>query len=348
MSAPSITVEEKGFADANNVPTRALVDSDRHVQCDVLTLANSPNFDVALSTRASEATLNALKNALSSVGADKVRVSVIDSLPAGANKIGSVDVESLPSLPAGTNKIGSVDAYKAGTWNVDNLLNPHPVSVTNQIARDADGHGQVDVLTMPSISVSLEEKGFADANNVPTRALVDSDRHVQCDVLTMPSVSVSLETPYPVYAVAVNASAVAASKHHLSIWNGSSSYVKVRKAAVSMHSTATVSGFIMQFIMQRASAISGGTALTIVKLDNRDPDLPSGISAATGATVTLKEAPIAIFTLNPEETGSQGFVQFDVPKPIVVAPNEGITIQQYATAGVGLFNAVVYFTVETS
>jgi hypothetical protein len=104
----------------------------------------------------------------------------------------------------------------------------------------------------------------------------------------------------------------------------------------------------MQFIMQRASAVSGGTALTIVKLDNRDPAPPSGISAATGATVTLQEAPIAIFCLNPEETGSQGHVQFDVPKPIVVAPSEGITIQQYATAGVGLFNAVVYFTVEGS
>jgi hypothetical protein len=130
MQVPSITVEEKGFADANNVPTRALVDSDRHVQCDVLTLANPPNFDVALSTRASEATLSALKNALSSVGADKVRVSVIDSLPAGTNKIGSVDVDSLPSLPAGTNKIGGVDAYKAGTWNVDNLLNPHPIQLT--------------------------------------------------------------------------------------------------------------------------------------------------------------------------------------------------------------------------
>jgi hypothetical protein len=89
-----------------------------------------------------------LKNALSSVGADKVCVSVIDSLPAGANKIGSVDVATLPSLPAGTNKIGSVDvaslpslpagtnkiggvdAYKAGTWNVDNLLNPHPIQLT--------------------------------------------------------------------------------------------------------------------------------------------------------------------------------------------------------------------------
>jgi hypothetical protein len=113
-----------------------------------------------------------------------------------------------------------------------------------------------------------------------------------------------------------------------------------------MHNTAAVSGYIMQYILQRASAISGGTALTINKLDNRDPALPSGITASTGATVTLKEAPLAIFTLNPEETGSQCYVQFNPPKPIVVAPSEGITIQQYATAGVGLFNAVIYFSVE--
>jgi hypothetical protein len=155
-----------------------------------------------------------------------------------------------------------------------------------------------------------------------------------------------IEQENPVYAVAVSASAVAASKHHLSIWNGSSSYIRILKVIVAMHSTATVSGYAMQYILQRASAVSGGTALTIVKLDNRDPDLPSGISAATGATVTLKEAPISIFALNPEETGSQVHVQFEPPKPIVVAPSEGITIQQYATAGVGLFNAVIYFSVE--
>jgi hypothetical protein len=155
-----------------------------------------------------------------------------------------------------------------------------------------------------------------------------------------------IEYVNPVYAVAVSASSVAASKHHISLWNGSTSYLRIIAVIVGMHSTATVSGFDMQFIMQRASAVSGGTALTIVKLDNRDPDPPSGISAATGATVTLKEAPIAIFTINPEETGGDNWRYFTPPKPIVIAPNEGITIQQYATAGVGLFNAVIYFSVE--
>jgi len=155
-----------------------------------------------------------------------------------------------------------------------------------------------------------------------------------------------IEYENPVYAVAVNASAVAASKHHLTIWNGSTSYIRILKTIVAMHETATVSGYIMEFIMQRASAVSGGTALTVVKLDNRDPNPPSGISATTGATVTLKEAPLAIFALNPEETGSYSMFDFTTPKPIVVAPSEGITIQQYATAGVGLFDAVIYFSVE--
>jgi len=167
MPSISVTVEEKGFSDANNTPTRALVDADRHVQTDVLsfpvtrgdwlsTLPNPPaldvnlstrasettlsaiktqtdkltfdesnrlkvlleslpnpsNLDVALSTRASESTLSALKNALASVGTDKFRVSLVDA------------------LPAGTNTIGNVNAIKSGTWNIDNLLNPHPIQLT--------------------------------------------------------------------------------------------------------------------------------------------------------------------------------------------------------------------------
>jgi hypothetical protein len=155
-----------------------------------------------------------------------------------------------------------------------------------------------------------------------------------------------IEYENPVYAVAVSASAVAASKHHLTLWNGSTSYLRILAAMPSMHSTAAVTGFVMQYIMQRASAVSGGTALTVVRLDPRDPAPPAGISAVTGATVTLKEVPLAIFTLNPEETGGIAWILFVPPKPIVLQPNEGITIQQYATAGVGLFNAVMYFAVE--
>jgi hypothetical protein len=50
---------------------------------DTLTLINSKldSLDVALSTRASESTLAAIKAALASVGTDKLRTSVVDALP---------------------------------------------------------------------------------------------------------------------------------------------------------------------------------------------------------------------------------------------------------------------------
>lgn len=57
---------------------------------------------------------------------------------------------------------------------------------------DSEGDVQVDVKSMPPVSVEVAEKGFADAANVPARALVDADRHVQTDVLSMPPVSVTV------------------------------------------------------------------------------------------------------------------------------------------------------------
>jgi hypothetical protein len=156
----------------------------------------------------------------------------------------------------------------------------------------------------------------------------------------------NIETMNPIYVAAVSASAVAASKHHLTLWNGSTQRVRVLGIIASCHTTAAVTGFIMQYLVHRASAVSGGTALVIGKLDPDDPDLPTGITAYTGATVTITGPPLAIFTLNPEETGAQNWIYFTPPKPIVIKPATGLTIQQYATAGVGLFNAVIYFSVE--
>jgi hypothetical protein len=96
-----------------------------------------------------------------------------------------------------------------------------------------------------------------------------------------------IERVNPIYVVAVSASSVSASKHHLTLWNGSTSRVRVIGIIVAMHETATVSGYIMQFLVYRASAVSGGTALTIDRLDPDDPAPPSGITASTGATVTV-------------------------------------------------------------
>jgi uncharacterized membrane protein YwzB len=166
------------------------------------------------------------------------------------------------------------------------------------------------------------------------------------DVYEEVQLSKDIEAVNPVYVVAVSASAVAANKHHLTLWNGSAQRVRVLAIIVACHTTAAVTGFTMQYLLLRASTVSGGTALAIGKLDPDDPAPPSGITAFTGATVTVTGAPLAIFTLNPEETGAFSWIYFRPPKPIVVGPGSGLTIQQYGTAGVGLFNAVMYFSVE--
>jgi len=76
---------------------RIATDTSGRMKVALDSIPNPSNLDVALSTRASEATLSAIKNALASVGTDKIRASIVDSLPAGTNKIGSVDVASIPN-----------------------------------------------------------------------------------------------------------------------------------------------------------------------------------------------------------------------------------------------------------
>jgi hypothetical protein len=180
-----------------------------------------------------------------------------------------------------------------------------------------------------------------DGTGKKVRAIYRQDLDVYEEV----SLSKDIETVNPIYVVAVSASAVGANRHHLTLWNGSDYRIRVLRIIVSMHTTGAVTGFIMQFIVYRASAVSGGTQLAIDKLDPDDPD-PRGISALTGANVTVVGSPLAIFALNPEETGGQCYIDFEPPKPIVIKPNTGLTIQQYGTVGTGLFNAVIYFSIE--
>ena len=160
MPSISVAVEEKGFSDAYDTPTRALVDSDRHVQADVnnfpseyplpssqvssLKTVSVDNFptdyakddtlsseltrvvkgdqgvikqvsssDLRLDTLAEVSNFpsdypdNALHNALASVATDKLRTSVVDALPAGTNKIGSVDVDNFPTDYAKDSTVSS-------------------------------------------------------------------------------------------------------------------------------------------------------------------------------------------------------------------------------------------------
>jgi len=68
-----------------------------------------------------------------------------------------------------------VSAVKSGTWNIDNLLNPHPISNLNldvalstrlkkeDLNLDAEKDLQVDVKTMPTVTTVGETKTFKTA-----------------------------------------------------------------------------------------------------------------------------------------------------------------------------------------
>jgi len=60
---------------------RVVVDPSSRLRVVAESVANPPNLDVALSTRASESTLSAIAGALASKATDKLRVSVVDTLP---------------------------------------------------------------------------------------------------------------------------------------------------------------------------------------------------------------------------------------------------------------------------
>jgi hypothetical protein len=60
---------------------RVAVDTTRRLRVVVESVANPPNLDVALSTRASESTLSAIAGALASRATDRLRVSVVDPVP---------------------------------------------------------------------------------------------------------------------------------------------------------------------------------------------------------------------------------------------------------------------------
>jgi hypothetical protein len=60
---------------------RVAVDTSSRLKVVVESVANPPNLDVALSTRASESTLSAIAGALATRATDKLRVSVVDVLP---------------------------------------------------------------------------------------------------------------------------------------------------------------------------------------------------------------------------------------------------------------------------
>jgi len=128
------------------------------VSADVV--VNPSNLDVALSTRASEATLSALKNALASVATDKFRVSVVDALPQSPVTIQTDNV----GLAKDSTLSGLSGKFPSAAALSDSLGNP-----TTTIVGDAmlgfdgtywrrvrvDTSGRLAIQNQPNLDVAL-------------------------------------------------------------------------------------------------------------------------------------------------------------------------------------------------
>ena len=151
------------FEDSAGNPVRALVDADHHAQVDVLSTANPPNLDVALSTRASESTLTELNSKVTKVDTDDVHIT--SPLTAEGNipvhiKQSDVPIEATPSFE-------------------DESGNPVRALV------DTDHHVQVDALSVanpPNLDVALStrasETTLSDLRDKVSRTDVESETGV--------------------------------------------------------------------------------------------------------------------------------------------------------------------------
>lgn len=167
------------------------------------------------------------------------------------------------------------------------------------------------------------------------------------------------QTALPTFFAIADAVALAANKHHLSIFNGAGSgkMVTIRKLFQINLSLSAVTGVVLRFDIRRSTAQSAGTAITPVSADT-DDTLPAGITVATGATVTNGGLLFPFTTQSDELTASNAAVANYLTqynnlmmesaeiKELRLRPGEGFTVQQITSSTVGSFAWLVAFTVD--
>lgn len=166
------------------------------------------------------------------------------------------------------------------------------------------------------------------------------------------------QTALPTFYAVADAVALAGSKHHISIFNGTADkMVIVRKLFQLNLSLTAVTGVALRFSAFRSTAQSAGTAVTPVAAD-LDDTLPAGITVATGATVTPGGLLFPYVTQNDEMTAANtavanyltqyGNLLLDGPeiKELRLRPSQGFTMQQITANTVGSFAWLMAFTVD--
>jgi hypothetical protein len=157
----------------------------------------------------------------------------------------------------------------------------------------------------------------------------------------------------------------AATKHMLSVFNGSGSGVILRayRIWVLNNQTTAITGVYTTIEVRRSTAQSGGTSVTPVKMDTSSSSLPAQVLAAHGATVTAASADtfVRVGWSNDEPAAGTGTIDEleAVPalmeilgaglgssdlEPVVLREGYGITVYHAGSTAVGNMDAIIEFT----
>lgn len=166
------------------------------------------------------------------------------------------------------------------------------------------------------------------------------------------------QTGLPAFYATADAVALAANKHHFSVFNGTADkMVILRKLYQINNQLSAVTGVALRFSAFRSTAQSAGTAITPVAAD-LDDTLPVGITVATGATVTNSSLLFPYITQNDEMTAANTAVsnylsqysnlllESNEMKELRLRPGQGFTIQQITSSTVGSFAWLAAFAVD--
>lgn len=119
----------------------------------IITIEMTGSSQAQISIVLSEENLNVNQNFITPSGYQNV--SIVSPLPAGANNIGKVDVNSLPILPSGTNNIGKVDvnslpAVKLSGGNYVNIT-----TATTTLVKTGSGILKRIIINNPGSAMSI-------------------------------------------------------------------------------------------------------------------------------------------------------------------------------------------------
>jgi len=151
------------------------------------------------------------------------------------------------------------------------------------------------------------------------------------------------------------------SKSMIAIQNTGSSVVVLREIWIINDKTTPVTGVAGEFRVHRIASFTGGTSLTPVSFDTND-SLPSGITCATGSTVSTETSLLRTGKWSTDEWGTgtldveasdHGFQntepfwsQTPSGKGLVIRQNQGIHVRFATNSTAGAFNLRFIFTTE--